>query len=315
MAMDKVHVIVNPFSARGKTGQQWDTIKEVIKHYFHEFKYVFTEKPRQATELARELLKEGTNLIIGVGGDGTLNEITNGFFHRESNQSINPEAALGIVPSGTGSDFIRFLRIPREFKQSIERIKHSSARQIDVGRISFQGTGPVAPVNQYFINVADFGLGAEVIKNLSTVPASKRGALSYYKGLLSTIRTYQSKKVRIVIDDSEEISDRFLIGAVANGRIFGGGMQIAPLAEPDDGFFDLVLIEDMTRFEIIYNSHYLYTGKLINHPKVIIKRARNIKVFPAEGETGTINIEYDGEVGQCVPAEFQVLERGVKLRV
>ncbi len=310
--MDKVHVIVNPLSARGKTGERWVTIKEIIRHYFKEYKYIFTEKPMQATEIARSLLKDGFDLIIGVGGDGTLNEITNGYFHEDSPQAVNHEASLGIIPSGTGSDFIRYLKIPRDFKRCVEVIKNSGIRKIDVGKITFKSSASGSPV-KYFINVADFGLGAEVIKTLSAVPAGKRGPFSYYKGLLTTLRTYRSKRVRIVVDDTEEISDRFVIGAVANGRIFGGGMMIAPGAEPDDGYFDLVLVEDMTKFEIIKNSPKLYTGKLGSHSKVLIKRARNVKVYPLEEEA--VNIEYDGEVGEPIPAEFQVIELGVNLRI
>jgi len=311
--MDKVHVIVNPLSARGKTVQRWDIIKEIIKHYFREFKYVFTEKPRQATEIARDLLKDGVDLIIGVGGDGTLNEITNGYFQPNSREAINRDASLGIIPSGTGSDFIRFLKIPRDFKSSIQLIKNSNTKKIDVGKINFNFSPGQEESSSYFINVADFGLGAEVVKNLASIPSGKRGAFSYYMGLLSTIKTYKSKKVKVIIDDSEEISDRFLIGAVANGRIFGGGMTIAPEAEPDDGYFDLVLVEDMKKFEIIRNSRHLYNGKINQHPKVMIKRARNIKVY-AEGDE-PVNIEYDGEVGKTTPVEFQIVEKGVNLRI
>jgi YegS/Rv2252/BmrU family lipid kinase len=310
--MDKVHVIVNPLSARGKTGDRWSAIRDIIKHYFHEFKYIFTEKPKQATEIARELLHEGFDLIIGVGGDGTLNEITNGFFKKESRQAVNDEAAIGIIPSGTGSDFVRFLKIPGDFKQSVELIKNSGKRQLDVGRITFD-TPDGKRVDKYFINVSDFGLGAEVVGNISAVPAVKRSAFFYYKGLLSTIGSYKSKRVRIVIDDKEEIRDRFLIGAIANGRIFGGGMKIAPDAEPDDGFFDLVLVEDMKRFEIIRNSRHLYTGKINRHPKVRIIRARNIKVFSEDDEP--VNIEYDGEIGQKTPAEYQVIEKSLNFRI
>jgi YegS/Rv2252/BmrU family lipid kinase len=312
--MNKVHVIVNPFSARGKTGKRWNAIKEVIHHYFKEFKYIFTEKPRQATEIARDLLKQGFDLIIGVGGDGTLNEITNGYFHKNTHQTINEEASLGIIPSGTGSDFIRFMRIPREFNRSVALIKNSGKRKIDVGKITYKAS-EAEETSRYFINVADFGLGAEVVRKLSAIPAGKRGPLSYYMGMLSTIRTYQSKRVKVVIDDSEEISDRFLIGAVANGRIFGGGMMIAPEAEVDDGYFDLVLVENMKKFEIVMNSRFLYTGKISKHPRVIVKKARNIKVYPAEEETGAINIEHDGEMGEAIPVEFQVIERRVNFRV
>lgn len=317
--MDKVHVIVNPFSARGKTIERWETIKEIIRHHFNEYKAIFTEKPKQATEIARDSLQQGADIIIGVGGDGTLNEITNGYFHDRTEKVINPDAALGIVPSGTGSDFIRFLKIPGDFKRSVALIKNSRNRKIDVGKITFNFPGAdgggASPFTRFFINVADFGLGAEVVKTLHSAPGGKHGALSYYTGLLSTIRKYKSKPVSITIDDKETISGSFLIGAVANGRIFGGGMQIAPGAEPDDGLFDLVLVGDMTRFQIIKDSRRLYTGTIASHPRVIIKRARNIKVFPVDESQGKINIEYDGEMGETLPAEFQVLTQQVKLRI
>jgi YegS/Rv2252/BmrU family lipid kinase len=310
--MDKVHVIVNPFSARGKTEARWSDIKEVIRFYFREFKYIFTEKPKHATEIARELLQEGFDLIIGVGGDGTLNEITNGFFKKDSREAVNMDASLSIIPSGTGSDFVRSFKIPGDFKRSIEMIKNAGRRKFDVGRVTFRSPGG-QDTGKYFINVSDFGLGAEVVRHLSAIPSGKRSALSYYTGLLSTIKTYKSKTVRIVIDDKEEITGRYLIGAIANGRIFGGGMKIAPGAEPDDGYFDLVLVDDMKKFEIVRNSRHLYTGKLHKHPKVTIKKARNIKVFSESGEP--VNIEYDGEAGQATPAEYQILEKSINLRI
>lgn len=307
--MNKVHVIVNPFSARGKTEARWNTIKEVVQHHFKEYKYIFTEQPRQATEIARELLKDGFDLIIGVGGDGTLNEITNGFFKEGSHTAVNEDASVGIIPSGTGSDFIRFLKIPRDFSKSVELIKNAGVRKIDVGKVTFPGAEG-AETGKYFINIADFGLGAEVIKNISAIPPSKRGALSYYKGLLSTIRSYRSKTVRLILDGKEEISGRFLIGAIANGRIFGGGMMIAPEAQPDDGFFDVVLIEDMKKLEIVYNSRLLYNGGIDRLAKVTIKRAKKVKVVSDED----VNIEYDGEMGRPLPAEFEIIEKSINFR-
>lgn len=314
--MNKVHVIVNPFSARGKTEERWLTIKEIVRHHFKEYKYIFTEKPRQATEIARGLLKDGYDLIIGVGGDGTLNEITNGFFKHDSHQTINEDASLGIIPSGTGSDFIRFLKIPHDFNKSVALIKHAKTNKVDVGKVTF--TGPAGKKeSKYFINASDFGLGAEVVKKLASIPSGKKGAFSYYKGLLSTIRTYHSKEVKIIIDDQEEIQGRFLIGAVANGSIFGGGMIIAPHARPDDGYFDLVLVRDMKKLEIILKSRHLYTGKIDQQPGVTVKHARNIKVFPVPYNPdmpSDVNIEYDGEVGNALPAEFEILEKSLNFR-
>jgi diacylglycerol kinase (ATP) len=306
--MNKVHVIVNPFSARGQTEKKWATIQAAIKAHFREFKYVFTEKPRQATEIARRLIKDGFDLIIGVGGDGTLNEISNGFFSDYSGRAINQDAALGIIPSGTGSDFIRFMKVPREFEKSAALIKNSKNKKIDIGKITYSGANAR---EQYFINVADFGLGAEVIKKVSNVQASRRGALTYYRGLLSTLMNYRSKTVALTIDGQRQLQGEYLIGAVANGRIFGGGMIIAPQAEPDDGYFDLVLIEDMKKLEIISNSRLLYAGTIAKNPKVIFIKARNIKVQSAE----EVYTEFDGEMGEKLPAEFSIIEKALNFRI
>jgi diacylglycerol kinase (ATP) len=308
--MNKVHVIVNPSSARGQTGKRWEAIKEAIKAHFREFKYIFTEKPRQATEIARELLKEGFDLLIGVGGDGTLNEISSGFFSVQSGLAINDEAAVGIIPSGTGSDFIRFMKVPREFEKSAARIKNSKNKKIDIGKITYGG-GVENPKTQYFINVADFGLGAEVIRNVSSIQSSRRGAFTYYRGLLTTMMKYRSKNVKMILDDRTQLQGEYLIGAVANGRIFGGGMVIAPLAEPDDGYFDLVLIESMKRLEIVANSRLLYSGTIAKNPKVHILKAKKIKVESAE----EVHIEYDGEVGETLPAEFSIVEKALNFRI
>jgi diacylglycerol kinase (ATP) len=306
--MDKVHVIVNPFSARGRTEKKWSTIQSALREHFREFKYVFTEKPRQATEIARELIKDGFDLIIGVGGDGTLNEISSGFFSDYSGKVINQDASLGIIPSGTGSDFLRFMKVPREFAKSAALIKNSKIKKIDVGKITYGGANPR---EQYFINVADFGLGAEVIKKVSNVQSARRGALTYYRGLLATIMNYRSKAVTLTVDGRRQIQGEFLIGAVANGRIFGGGMIIAPQAEANDGYFDLVLVRDMKRFEIIRNSRHLYAGTIADNPKVVILKARNIRVESQE----EVYTEFDGEMGGKLPAEFSIVEKALNFRM
>jgi diacylglycerol kinase (ATP) len=308
--MNRVHVIVNPSSAHGRTGKRWETIKEAIRSHFREFKYIFTEKPFQATEIARELLGDGFDLLIGVGGDGTLNEISSGFFNVQSGLAINRDAAVGIIPSGTGSDFIRFMKVPRDFEKSAARIKNSPIKKIDIGKITYGGKARKRKT-QYFVNVADFGLGAEVIRNVSRISSTQRGAFTYYRGLLSTMMKFSSKSVRMVLDGKRELQGEYLIGAVANGRIFGGGMIIAPQAEPDDGYFDLVLIESMKKMEILANTRLLYTGTIAKNPKVHILKARHIRVDSPE----EVHIEYDGEVGDSLPAEFAVVEKALNLRI
>ena len=254
-------------------------------------------------------MKEGFDLIIGIGGDGTLNEIANGFFSDKTRSVINEEASLAIIPSGTGSDFIRFLKIPRDFKSSVELIKSAGKRKIDIGKISYQ-SGREENKEKYFLNVADFGLGADVVKNISDKPALKRGPLSYYSGLLKTIRSYNAKNLKIDAEGYDTIRGKFLIGAVANGGMFGGGMIIAPDASITDGKFELVWIDEMSKFEIIKKSISLYKGTISKVPKVKILRTSKVSVTSED----SVNIEYDGELGEQLPATFSILKRCINFR-
>ncbi|MBN1196049.1 MAG: diacylglycerol kinase family lipid kinase [Candidatus Aminicenantes bacterium] len=306
----RVHLVVNPFSARGRTAERWETIREAVRQYYREFKYVFTERPLQATEIVRELLRDGFDLIIGVGGDGTLNEIANGFFVENNHCAINGDASLGMIPSGTGSDFIRGLKISRDLKASLQRIKTAVPRRIDAGRIEY--LGPDAPPARYFVNVADFGIGAEVVRRLSNGPIRKPGRWTYYSGLLSTIRHYSSPSIRIKTDEGTCVEGRFLIGAVANGSVFGGGMIIAPNARPDDGCFDLVLVDDMTPMAIIRRSPSLYTGTIHKRPEVRVLKARAIEV---SAKSETVSLEFDGEPGGTLPARFECLPACLNIRL
>ncbi|HCJ67414.1 MAG TPA: hypothetical protein DHV62_08880 [Elusimicrobia bacterium] len=307
--MDKVHIIVNPVSAKGQTEKRWPHIREMIRASFLEFRYIFTERPKQATEITRGLLQQGFDFIIGVGGDGTLNEIANGFFKPGSNEVINEDANLGMISSGTGSDFIRFIKVPRDFRKSVERLKDAPKRKVDLGMITFLGNG-INKQQQYFINVADFGLGAEVIKRISSVPSAQRGKLFYYRGFISTLFQYQSKSFRLVIDDRETIEGNFLIGAIANGGIFGGGMIIAPKAQINDGYFDFVLVEEMKKAEVVWNSKRLYLGTLDKHRKVRTLRVKKVRVESQDN----VPIEYDGEEGGILPAEFQIRNQVLNFR-
>jgi len=307
-SVSRVHLVVNPISARGRTGHRWETIRDLVKQYYREFKFVFTEHPKQATDIVRELLRDGFDLIIGVGGDGTLNEIANGFLEGSEHRPINIDASLGMIPSGTGSDFVRGMKIPRDLRTSIERIKLGRQHSIDAGRIEYLGSG--SPDPRYFVNVADFGIGAEVVRLLADTPIRKRGGWAYYSGLLSTIRTFSSPEIRVETDEGEVIEGRFLIGAVANGSVFGGGMIIAPQARPDDGCFDLVLVDHMKPLAIIHKSVSLYTGNIHKRRAVRVIRARSLEVFSHD----SVGLEFDGEPGGTLPARFECIPACLNVR-
>ncbi len=305
----KTQVIVNPESNKGRTRKKWTQIKEALSAFLKEFKYVFTEKPSQATEISRAAIREGSELIVGVGGDGTINEIANGFF--DGNLLINPNTVMGIVPSGTGCDFTRSLHIPANLKKALQVITQAPTPTIDIGRAIFQ-THLGSIVERYFLNVADFGFGGEVIDRMNQNRA-KRKAASYLKSTLATFFHYKNKRIRLKIDGIEIPKGEYLIGAISNGRIFGKGMKIAPNAQLDDGLFDIILVKGMKVMEFLRNVWRIYAGTHLSHPKIVFIQGKKIEAIPEDPDENIL-IEIDGEQVGKLPATFEIVPKSLSVK-
>ena len=304
----KTKVIVNPASNRGRTRKRWGEIREGLRHFVREFKYEFTEKPSHATDLAREAIKDGADLVIGVGGDGTMNEIANGFF--EDRRIINPEATLGLVPAGTGCDLIKSLNIPPGLRGALRVITDAPAVRMDVGRVRYR-TNEGLEEDRLFLNVADFGLGGEVVREV-TERRLQRRASSYVRCLVTTMVRYRNKRVRIRVDGRDLPDGEYLIGAVANGRIFGKGMKVAPGARLDDGLFDAVLVRGFRFFEFCRHGWKLMNGSHVTHPKVTVVKGERIEAWPGEGED--VLLELDGDQLGRLPATFEIVPRNLLVK-
>ncbi|MCU0243247.1 MAG: diacylglycerol kinase family lipid kinase, partial [Acidobacteria bacterium] len=304
----KTKVIVNPASNRGRTRKRWGEIREGLKHFVREFKYEFTEKPSHATDLAREAIKDGADLVIGVGGDGTMNEIANGFY--EDRRIINPEAALGLVPAGTGCDLIKSLNIPPGLRGALRVITDAPAVRMDIGRVRYR-TNEGLEEDRLFLNVADFGLGGEVVREV-TERRLQRRASSYVRCLVTTMVRYRNKRVRVRVDGRDLPDGEYLIGAVANGRIFGKGMKVAPGAKLDDGLFDAVLVRGFRFFEFCRHGWKLMNGSHVTHPKVSVVKGRRVEAWPEEGED--VLLELDGDQLGRLPATFEIVPRNLLVK-
>ena len=304
----KTQVIVNPESNQGRTRKRWKEIREALRTFIQEFRFEFTEKPSHATEITRHSIKEGTELVIGVGGDGTMNKIANGFF--EGRVIINPDATLGILPAGTGSDLMKSLHIPRGLKNALRTIAEGPSFRMDVGKVAFHNHAGETE-ERYFLNVADFGLGGEVVRRVNS-RRLQRKASSYVRCLIETMLRYRSKRVRIRVDGETLPEGEYLIGAIANGRIFGKGMKVAPEARLDDGLLDAVLVKSMKFLEFCRHGWKLANGSHLSHPKIKFVRGRRIEAEPETEEP--VLLELDGEQLGGLPATFEILPAHLSIK-
>ena len=266
----RTQVIVNPESNQGRTRKRWNEIREGLRHFLKDYSCEFTEKPLQAIEIARDAIKGGSELIVGVGGDGTVNEIANGFF--ENKKIINPKTALGIVPTGTGCDFTKSLNIPAGLKNALKVIVEAPTAKIDVGKVTFRDNAGFK-TERFFLNIADFGIGGAVVREVNE-RRLQRKASSYVRCLITTMAKYKSPRLKIRIDGRDLAQDDYMVGAIANGRIFGKGMKIAPQARLDDGLFDAVFVKGMKFFEFCRQGWKLFNGTHLGHPKIQLIRGR-----------------------------------------
>lgn len=297
----KTLFIVNPKSASGKTGRIWPGIQRFLtENYEHEFEVVYTEGPLHATDLARNGIQHGWECLVSVGGDGTLNEVLNGFF--QDDRLIRARVVLGLLEIGTGADFIKSFYGQQDFQTQITRMKDARPRKIDVGRADFFSLDG-EPVTRYFINILDFGIGGAVVERVNRSTKRLGGRISFLWNILATLSVYQNKTIRYCLDQGKWESRTLNNFIVANGRYFGGGLCPAPHAQLDDGLFDIVLFGNIGRLEAMTNLSSLRQGTHLENPKISTARARHIEATSEEA----VFIDMDGEFVGQLPIKVSIL--------
>ena len=302
--------ILNPRAAGGKTVRRWPRYAKEIEGRLGALETLETEHPGHATELVRQALARGAGLVIAVGGDGTVNEVVNGFF--EDGKPVREGARLGYVPMGTGGDFQRTIQLPTEPGAVADCMATGRVWPIDVAKIRLVGHDG-APLERCFINLASFGMGGDVSIKAKNCWATKLdGKLAFLWATFAVFFQYGGKTVRLRLDDSPEWRTFTVTNvALGNGRYHGGGMHPCPRAVLDDGLLEVTTIEKLSWFELIRDLRILYSDDLYVHPKTKHFRARRIV---AESDEIT-RIEVDGEALGRLPLEATVLERALGLMV
>ena len=338
-------LVVNPTSASGSTGKDWDTQFAKIKQIFGENPEIaFTKKSGDGISLTRDLLNKGFDKIIAIGGDGTINEVANGFFvslDREGgklntrNQKrgdfykpaalkpINPEAIMGLFPSGTRNVLARSLDFPEDIAQCCSNFMVGKSRKIDVisATVTSSSTTAAGPsdgrprtITRIFLNAAELGVAAEIIGRSKQVREKVKSRLvSTVTSLAVTVPYYESNLCEISIDDGKEnILTKVTMCVIANGRYLGGGFMAAPKASVSDGLLDIMILKDSGSLKMLDDFINIKDGNYANEPDILYRQAKKVSIKSKERD---VTVAIDGEPIGILPATFVVLKNALTIRI
>jgi len=303
----KPYFVVNPASAAGKTRHRFENALEEIKPKFPLLKFSYTNGPMHAVELTKTALDNGFDTIISCGGDGTNNEVLNGFMNEEG-VSRNHFASLGFYPSGTGGDLKRTIDLPENPYELAQYLNEGTRRPMDVGDMEFVSSKGEHK-SRYFLNIMSFGIGGLVDHYVNTMPKVLGGKASFFLGTLRAMMKYHNQQVRLMIDGKLAYDGPARLVAVANGRFFGGGMMVAPDARIDDGMLDVVVFKDLSTADFIRLSKKIYTGSHIGHPLIEVFKARTISAVGPQ----PMPIDMDGEETGTTPIKVRCISNALNV--
>ena len=279
-------VIINPTSGNGRAKKKWPTIKRLLVQHGFQFKYAFTEYPGHTQLLVNQYIKHNFSRFISVGGDGTLHGIVNGIMTQTDVPFANIK--VGVIPIGTGNDWVKTHQIPRDIKRAIQLIKKEQCSQQDIGKIEFLNS-ELPPV--YFNNLAGIGFDAYVVSKVSK--HKNLGAIAYLLAALIGLFSFKNFNSRVIIN-SEEISGKTLMILIGLCKYSGGGMQLTQQPNPFDGLFDVSIVENLSKFEILKHLPKLFNGKIHTIKRVQHLKTTSLKIYVEPD--ACLLVEADGEL-------------------
>jgi YegS/Rv2252/BmrU family lipid kinase len=265
-----------------------------------------TNGPGHATLLARQTVQSGVDIVVCVGGDGTLNEVINGLMNEKG--CLESEALLGFIPRGTGCDLVRSLPVPLDLERALDNILSLKNRQIDLGKLTYRDHEGLTSC-RYFHNVVSLGLGGEVDDRVNRTSKVFGGFISFIWATLISILSFQKKKIHLRVDDHFDDEVTSWNVAVANGQYHGGGMWVAPGAAIGDGLFQITVVGDLSVPEVFWNLPKLYNGKIYEHEKIM--KLVGSRVVASSSQT--VLLDMDGEQPGRLPVVIEVVPSALRI--
>ena len=324
--------ILNPNSQGGNTGKKWDETYSKIKEFLPiNHQIIFTKKANEGTLITRKLLKEGYKNIVAVGGDGTINEVANGFFYNRSSRnnfvtsssgfkprphlkSVNSEGVLHIIPSGSRNVLAASLRLQYEGIDSFLHINEMKKSKIDIiGVTTADKDDPTLTRNRIVLNAAEIGVGAEIINRSKKVRAKvKSRLLSTVASIISTVPTYESNSCEIILDNEKTLASNLTMGIIANGQFLGGKFNAAPKANMSDGLMDVVILKNSGSVKMLDKLVSLKgDDSYTEEDNILYYQVSQVTLLPKERN---MTVSLDGEPIGILPASFKVYHNALSLK-
>jgi diacylglycerol kinase (ATP) len=308
----RISIIINPRAGSGLSSRQLPVLCRALDAAKVAYDVLSTTCRGDATRLAKEARDRGATRIAVLGGDGTLSEVSQAYIGDTGQAIAGPTVAL--LSAGTGGDFGRLLggATPGDLPRAIERLLYGRARPIDLGLLTLQD-GAGRPLHRAFINIASVGISGDIDQRVERGPKWLGGKAAFFLSSLGATLGYRNVPVEVKLDGESWYRGPTYVTAIANGQFFGGGMQVAPHAAPDDGLFDVVCLGDLSRSAAVSLSAKIYRGAHLGAPGIQSRQARRVEVSALRpGER--VLIDVDGEtpgylpmVAQIIPQAWQML--------
>ncbi len=290
-------LIYNPIAAQGKALVNLPKVEAILKSHQFEYDLVQTDRIGAALQIAKQAAEEGRDLVIGAGGDGTMNEVINGLMRAELSGHDRP--TMGVLPVGRGNDFAFGMGIPHDIEQSIEILVKNDRKKIDIGKV----TGGDFPEGRYFGN--GVGLGFDTVVGFEAAKIKwLHGIASYLVALVRTIFLYAHAPIYELTYNGKTIKQPYLMVSIMNGRRMGGSFMMAPNSNPMDGTFDLCLAGDVKQRRILPVALKFMSGEQEKDPDVTMDRTQRISI---KAISGKIPSHADGET-VCVAGDYIDIE-------
>ena len=306
----KLRVIWNPSAGGGSTVRRLPMLKRLLEERGIRAEIAETRGPGDAARLVHEARADGVECLAVMGGDGTLNEVSQGYLDADGAPLPGPDLAL--IPSGTGGDFRKTFALGTTMEEAVERLISATPRPLDLGLLEMSAHSGES-IRRAFLNITSFGLGGLTDRLVNSGPKWIGGRAAFFVGTLRALATYRNAPVRLKVDGVVCLEAPIVNVAVANGQYFGGGMKVAPDADPSDGLFDVIAMHDLGAAQSAALAPHLYKGTHVTQRGVRVMRGELIEAESLVPRAEVL-IDMDGETPGRLPLVARVAKGVLRIR-